>query len=254
MSKDEPTFSAREVQDAAGLSYRQINDWDSRGALPHERRSDRSWRRFTPKELFVLMVCAEIRRKFGVPVSRLRYVREVMEREGANHLLAAAGLMLSHGLGVWLLTDLERTFIMDSELGFIDLMNMGAFGGNQENAYVFVKVNPLVNQLLEKIPSIGQLEAHGRGYEILRELRDQATPKSRAEAFVLEMIRSPDVNRVEITLGNGEIKTLKTSTNHDVTEQLVSLLEEEEYQRLTVIQKAGHIVSIEQQAVHKVED
>lgn len=254
MSEKEISFSAGEVKDAAGLTYRQINDWDSRGALPHGRKSGRSWRRFSPKELFVLMVCAEIREKFGVPVARLRYVREVMERDGANHLLAAAGMMVTHGMGVWLLTDLERTFIMDSELGFIDLMNMGGFGGNEEAGFVFVKVNPLVNRLLEKIPSIGQLEAHGRGYEVLRELQDQATPKSRAEAFVLEMIRSPDVNRVEITLESGEIKTLKSSTNHDVTEQLLSLLEEEEYQRLTVVQKAGHIVSIEQQAVHKVKD
>jgi hypothetical protein len=200
------------------------------------------------------MVCAEMRKKFGVPLGRLRFVREVMEQDEANHFAAAAKLMVIFGVGVWILTDFEETFIMDSELEFVSLMELGFFGGEDEKSYAFVKVNPLVNRLLDMMQDVEPLASHGRGYKILRQIDSHGRVRSREEAFVLETIRDPEFSRVEVVLDNGDIKTIRTSAKRDATEQLEELLRRHTYQKLTVVQQDGRIVSIDQQATHKVED
>jgi hypothetical protein len=245
----EAQFSSKDVQDVAGLSYRQINDWDARGVLPNDREGAGSWRRFTAKELFTVIVCAELRRHFGVSLSRLNYVREIMGHEEKNFLTWAYRLMVMLGVEVWLLTDLEKTFIMDSELEFLDLMGNGFFSGESERGYLFLKVSPLVNRLVEAIPDVEPAEAHGLGYEIMR--RDEGTHFTREEVFVLESLRRPEFSRVEVILNNGEIKTIKTEEKQDSSSTLRSLLSQHGYQELTIVQKNGRVVSIKQQAVHK---
>src|SRR5688572_30182562 len=108
---EDPTYTAKDAKDLAGVSYRQLNDWDSRGAVAADRDAEGGWRKFSPKQIFALMVCHEIRRLYGTPLERLAYVKNFMMQEKANHLLAAIELM-EVGLHVFLLTDLEKTFIM----------------------------------------------------------------------------------------------------------------------------------------------
>ena len=98
-------LTAGDLRRASDLSYRQMNDWDSKGALPGRRANKRDWRRFTPREVFAVAVLCELRKRFGVPLEKLTYVREFMLQPGADHLRAATRLMNQPGMGVCLLTD-----------------------------------------------------------------------------------------------------------------------------------------------------
>ena len=91
--EDDAVFTANDLFELAGLTYRQLNDWERRGALPHDRERDAGWRRFTAREVFALMVCAEIKAKFGTPLTRLKWVVDFMGQKGANHLRAALDMM-----------------------------------------------------------------------------------------------------------------------------------------------------------------
>ena len=113
----ERVFSARDVQRASGLTARQLNDWDERGALPHDREGEIGWRRFSIREMFVLVVCAELRSKFGVSVERVKHVQKFMLQDGADHFAAAIRLMGVLGVALWLLTDFEGTFVMALVVG-----------------------------------------------------------------------------------------------------------------------------------------
>jgi hypothetical protein len=64
---DEPFFTACDVYRTAGLSYRQLNNWDLKGVLPNSRRKEAGWRTFSYREVFAIFVCSEIRTRFGVP-------------------------------------------------------------------------------------------------------------------------------------------------------------------------------------------
>lgn len=247
-------FTASEVQQVAGLSYRQLNDWESRGALPQQLDRGSKWRRFTPRQVFSVLVCAEIRKQFGTPVERLGWLQEFMLQDGANHLAASVELMAKLGVNVWLVTDLEKTFILDSELEFVDLVTHGFLSGESNAGYIWLRVNPLVNRILSTLKEPIRLDNHGRGYEILREMRSMFGVNSPDEYRVLQHIRSGDFESVEIVMKNGKVRTIRTTKNHKSTESINELLRSKDYQKLTLVTKAGEVVSIQQQATEKVDD
>jgi DNA-binding transcriptional MerR regulator len=246
-------FTARDVQENSGLTSRQLNDWDERGALPHDRETGSSWRRFSMLDVFILMTCAELKRQFGVSVDRVKYVQECMLQEGANHLEAAIRLMSTLGVGVWLLTDLEKTFIMDSELEFADLWQHGYFGGEGPKSYAMLKMNPIVNQLLacRSEPVFRFLPNHGRGYELMSEVRSTFGVRSPEELEVLQLIRSGEYESVEIIAPDGRIETILANAKINPTADLYEILRKHPFQSLTVKQKDGRMVSIQQEAIVK---
>jgi hypothetical protein len=247
----ERLYSSRDVQDAAGLTARQQNDWDGRGALPHDREGEEGWRRFTPREVFVLAVCAEIRRRFGTPVERLRSIQSFMLEDGANHFEAAVRLFGTLGVGIWLLTDFEDTFIMDSELEFQDLWSLGMFGAENESAFVLINVTPLMHRVLGCLKEPIKLEAHGRGYEIMRNVEAIGRVRTEDEARVLEKVRSGDFVKVEIEMPNGEIKTIRTTSRPDPASNLEALLDAEPYQTITLTKQDDTIVRVVQEITTK---
>src|SRR5713101_2299156 len=133
-----PTFTAGDVKNAAGMSYRQLNDWDAKGALPSQREQESGWRKFSPREIFAIMVCKEIRDRFGAPLESLRFVREFMLQDGADHFRAAIEIM-NRGLAVFILTDLKDTFVMDSDLEFEDLFHLGYLRASENQGYILLQ-------------------------------------------------------------------------------------------------------------------
>lgn len=247
---DDRRYSSRDVQDSTGLSPRQQNDWDGRGLLPHERDGEEGWRRYTPREIFALMVCTEIRRQYGTRVERLKWVQQCMLEEGANHFEAAVYLMDTLGVGVWLCTDLKETFEMDSELEFTDMWQHGYFGAARERAFIFLPINPLVNRLLSCLREPIELEAHGRGYEIMQAVRAMHGVRTPEEAMVLDLIRNEEIETVEIVSPTGSVETIRTTAKFDPSTRFAELLGEP-FQRLTVTKKDGRVVSIEQEVTTK---
>jgi hypothetical protein len=163
----DPKFSASDVRDVAGLSYRQMNDWDERGALVGEREADAGWRKFSFLELFILLVCNELRRKFGVPVDSLRWLQNFMRRDGANHFAAAAEIM-DRGMVVLLLTDLKTTFRMDSDDEIADFLRLGSLRNENPEAFLLLKLNPLVNSLLRHVDEPVELKIKHDTYKVFR--------------------------------------------------------------------------------------
>lgn len=248
---EQRAYSAREVQEVAGLSARQIHDWDSRGALPNSRDGAEGWRRFSSREVFVLAVCAELRRQFSIPVERLRFVQHFMLQDGADHFQAAIRLISTLGVGVWLLTDFESTFVMDSELEFSDMWEHGFFGSDHQKPFVLMAVNPLVNRLLVSLKEPISLEPHGLGYEVMAEVRKAQQVRTPEELLVLQKIRSGEFTKVEVTALDGEVTTIRTTSHPDPQTNLANLLDEP-YQRVTLTNKGGSVVSIVKEVTTKV--
>ncbi|MFN8022113.1 MAG: MerR family transcriptional regulator [Acidimicrobiales bacterium] len=239
-------FTAGDVGRATGLSYRQINDWDSRGLLPSETERESSWRRFSPRDIFTLMVLAELRREFNASNEGLRFVRNSMTQEGANHLQAAAELMVILGVEVWLMTDFKETFVMDSELEFTDLWAHGFFGG-PTNAFAFVKVSPLVNRLFATLKEPLFLPSHGAGRKLMADIHRASTAQSQEELRILRELRDPDVVSLEILMKDGSIERINRLTRPDPTESLRDLLRAADYQKITIHRKDGRTVAVQRE-------
>jgi DNA-binding transcriptional MerR regulator len=100
------TYSSREVAALTGLSARQLQIWDDTGLLPAAVASHRTAagghteRRYTPIELFELLVLADLRRR-GFSVPQLHAIVDTLKKTFASRLFDATG----GGGPVQLLTD-----------------------------------------------------------------------------------------------------------------------------------------------------
>jgi DNA-binding transcriptional MerR regulator len=246
-------FTAKQVQALTGLTARQLNDWDGRGALPHTREGT-GWRRFSTDQLFILMVCTELRRKFGISVERLKYVIEVMNEEVIDpqclgDFMTAAILMATVGGAVWLMTDFQESFVVDSEMEFATMWLDGEFSGEDASALAFVKLNPIVNAILSSADSPARIPTDD-GDE-LKKYRLQFGATTAEEYEVLQMVRSGEYERVEIVSPNGKIRTVKGTKRPDVSENLQDLLRRHDYQKITVTKRDGQVVNVEQEVLSK---
>ena len=100
------TYSSREVASLTGLTARQLQVWDAGGLLSPTIRPHRTdaggytERRYTPIELFELLVLADLRRR-GFSVHQLRQLQRVLREQFGERLFDATG----GGGAVQLLTD-----------------------------------------------------------------------------------------------------------------------------------------------------
>ena len=245
---DYPAFTARDAKELAGLSYRQLNDWDARGAVPSERDREGGWRKFTPKQLFALMVCNEIRRHYGTPVERLGFVSAcMMEPEPVNHLAAMVKLM-ELGLHVFLLTDLEETFVMDSDLEFTDYMQLGCFRAEETRPYIFLPLNKIVNRLLGAMKNPAHLEPRDDLYRATAQTREAISIRTTPELDLLQAIRSGKFDRVEVKLKGGQIRFLNAEGDVEAGElavdsRSVNVSRKAEFETLSITARDGEIVT-----------
>jgi hypothetical protein len=240
-------FTAGDVKNASGMSYRQIHDWDAKGTLPNQREQGPTWRKFSPREIFTIMVCKEIRDRFGTPLESLRYVREFMLKDGANHLQAAVDIM-RYGFVVFILTDLKKTFVMDSDLEFEDLFHLGYLRGAEDQGYVFVQVNHLVNRLLGCLKTPASLHIHDKVYEAVRQARLEPIVRYEWELAIISAIRNGDYKRVILTKKDGEAMLLEVEQEFSASDaaeaDIGSLLNQHEFQTVTVSRQAGKNVRV----------
>lgn len=196
------------------------------------------------------MVCAEIRKQFGVPLESLGYVRSFMLQKGADHFGTAVQLMDRLGVGVYLLTDLKKEFIMDSELEFTDLMTHGYFRPDRQQAYIFMSVNHLVNRLLACLKEPIHLELHGRGYEIMHLIRETTTASNQQEVQVLNLIRQRAHKRVVMHLKDGEVIRADLEGQMSGEElqsrekKILEALEMGDYETVTVTMRGGKVAHV----------
>lgn len=66
------SLTAGDLRKVTGLSYRQVNEWDKRGALPHQREKKGGWRRVNVWQAMALKIVAELRDKFAIPLTKQR--------------------------------------------------------------------------------------------------------------------------------------------------------------------------------------
>ena len=240
------------MQKVAGLSYRQLNDWDSKGALPAQREAERQWRRFTPRQVFALMVCAELRRQFGAPLDALKFIRTFMLQEKADHLLAAIRLMRM-GFAVWLLTDCRSTFIMDHDLEFADFFESGGLRDERREGFMLLQVNPIVKRLVAAMKEPIDVRPKVDLYEQIYASRAQLHITDPNECEVLNLLRDPTNEAVNVAVRDGEVikatakKRAIPAAGRELSERdVLRMLREGNFQTLTLKKHDGKLVAVEQ--------
>ena len=121
------TYSSREVAAMTGLTARQLQLWDAGGLLspaipPHKTAAGGyTERRYTPIELFELLVLADLRRR-GFTIHQLHQILEVLRQQFGQRLFEATG----GGGAVQLLTDGREIYARTADGAFFNLLRTPA--------------------------------------------------------------------------------------------------------------------------------
>ncbi len=246
-----PDMRAADVQKAAGLSYRQLNDWDAKGAVPGEREAEGKWRKFTPRAVFTLMVCAALRRQFGAPVEALKFVQSSMMQEKANHLRAATEMMRL-GVRVWLLTDCKTTFIMDNDIEFGEMFECGLLRKERAPGFYLLAIDPIVGRLVAAMKEPIDVTPVMDLYAVVAEGRSVLGRHSQREREVLDLMRDPNHEGVNVTVKDGRVvkasakKGAYANPGRELTEaEVLAMLRGDDFQTVTVKKHGGRYVSAE---------
>ena len=117
------TYSSREVAALTGLSARQLQIWDTGGllsaAIPPHRTAAGGYteRRYTPIELFELLVLGDLRRR-GFSVPQLHAIVNILRQHFHVRLFEATG----GGGDVQLLTDGKTIYVRTARGEFYNLL------------------------------------------------------------------------------------------------------------------------------------
>ena len=117
------TYGSREVAALTGLSARQLQTWDAGGllaaAIPPHRTAAGGYteRRYTPIELFELLVLADLRRR-GFSIPQLRALIDGLRKRFGTRLFDATG----GGGSVRLLTDGREIYVRTARGEFFNLL------------------------------------------------------------------------------------------------------------------------------------
>lgn len=121
------TYSSREVAALTGLSARQLQVWDASGlissAIPSHRTAAGGYteRRYTPIDLFELLVLADLRRR-GFTVHQLHLILGILKDQFGTRLFDATG----GGGPVQLLTDGREIYARTDRGDFFNLLKTPA--------------------------------------------------------------------------------------------------------------------------------
>lgn len=241
---DTPSFKASDVKEASGLSYRQLNDWDERGALPESEDRGAKWRKYNPRDLFIIMVLAELKGQYNTPIEKLKYVKDWMSQDGANHIAAMVEKLVFLGSSLWLITDFEETFLMETEIEISDMFSFGYFHTDKPKAYTLLNVTPLVQRLMKAAKQNAELTTFQ--FDMRAEFQKNKFVKDESEEQLLEKIRSKDISKVELAMKDGSIKTLKVTQKRGLDSIIDELMEDHDFQKISYFTRDGKVVEVEQ--------
>jgi DNA-binding transcriptional MerR regulator len=117
------TYSSREVAAQTGLTARQLQVWDASGLMPPTVRPHKTAaggyteRRYTPIEVFELLVLADLRRR-GFSVQQLHAIVRLLKEKFGQRLFDATG----GGGSVQLLTDGRDIYARTASGAFFNLL------------------------------------------------------------------------------------------------------------------------------------
>ena len=239
-----PDNTASDVREAAGLSYRQLNSWDVKSS----RDSENGWRRFTGAQVLALTIMSALKAR-GVPAQSMHKLYKWLSvPETAKWMLEMAYM----GLVCYLITDLEETFTVENAMDAADFLQ--AIGEN-DRAYIYLPLNKIFNRFLE---------ARGRPLTKIKftlwdfdRITHEAVAKasvSDQERTILSLIKKKEFQKILITVKGGKPVQINIEENFNeiALPDVKKLIEQGKYQRITLIQKDGKLLSAKRDEVVKL--
>lgn len=255
-----PIFTIQDTQSIVDdLTYRKINDWDTKDILSCSRdNKETGWRRFSIIDILKLMIISQLR-KFGVATENIKII---MDRISSGFKVPAgyktdkiAGVAMSilekgfiscvgnERLFLLIDEDARAFFLPEKELGFYtasddipsSLLTLPFFSYVQKIIMALHKnAKTSDNPFIEKL-----------AHEILSE----------RERKILDIIRNKAYEELTIVRGNGSEMTVRAKSRERrefSDKDAIKAINDKDYQNITVAVVGGKKLSITREETLKV--
>ena len=250
---DEKDLTASDLQKAAGLSYRQLNNWDEKGILP-ESREETGWRKFSPNEVFILLICKEIKDRFGVSLENLKTLKEYLLQDNHNYLNETIQLITDGGLTVCLVTDLKEIFVVDNDWEISAFIRSGLLRNEHAQDIIILRLNPLVNTILKTL-NLPPLDNKKEIYDVLASMSLKRAAQTEPEFHLLELVRSKNFKSVIVHLNDGRIiqtdATEELGKNGGEEKEILRIIKEKKFQSIVIDLNDGKVVRLSRKSPTK---
>jgi len=164
-----------------------------------------------------------------------------MCEKGTDYLEMAAEAMITLDVGVWVITDFDSYFAVDTQAEILEMWSGSDYvEDDTPEAFAYLKLNGLVNQLLGLMDPPMQ----GKEGEVLKEMRSRVGARSPEEFEVLQAIRGGSYRTIQIVGRRGGTEVIKQTKNERTRKRLESLLRKGGFSRLIITRPNGQTLEL----------
>ncbi|MGI6240466.1 MAG: MerR family transcriptional regulator [Candidatus Omnitrophota bacterium] len=249
-TSEERCFKASDVQKMAGLTYRQINDWDSKGALSNDRESSNGWRKFNLQEIFAMAVCKDVRDKFGVSIEVLEFLKSRLLSTKNDCFKKAIDYIFPWGSSAYLVTDLSSNVFVCINTAFGEMAQKGELDLiTKEEHLIIIKLNPILRKILTAVNYVFPIsnQVNCKFAEVFENWR---LMKDASEMEIIDAIRSGNFSEVKIFIKNKKpqrmalTNKLSEKDKKELIEQLCGKVKTDSYDSLYIHRSKGDILRL----------
>jgi hypothetical protein len=246
-------FRATETARVVGLTYRQLRTLEERTAGTATRQGKGAWNTYTYRNIFAILICVEIRDRFGVPFDRLGWLIDFMLQDGADHFSYAHRTIRKHGFVVFLLTDLKSFFQMGTDIDLEEMLQLGYFRHDEPEAYYMLKINPIINRILELTKHPEPLKVRGDFYQEISKVDRLWRASNLEERDLLAFVRDRKNRGVKVQLNEaGDITHFECEREEPASSDVAELIAKDPFQTVEIKTRRGGVTLIRRKVSREV--
>jgi DNA-binding transcriptional MerR regulator len=242
-------LTSGEIGRLTGVSYRQINDWHSRGAIHPDQTSPAGWRRFSVSDAFYICVLAELKDKFSVALPKdgqLYLTLTGNDRQVLDQIYSAAS---KDGVETWLETDLASYYRLSTDRQDVNTFRYG--GRRSSNSNLRVNLTSIALVLARTIKTLWNDQLLDESSDVQADLANLVKQLQNLNPTNLGGQQLAP-HTVSVHSGGEESATVRTQANRSTDSDLQSLVAEHPFQTITINVRGGRINTINQEVITKI--
>lgn len=232
----EKRFSSKEL----GESYRVINHWTDLGLLPDDRDDDAKWRKFSIVDIVWTLIVKELR-QFGLPLDKIRKARSDLfevpfssdwpEFELEFHIFLT---MIKRDVHLLVMPDGFATLLSNQDAPLQEVLQ----NIKSTSSMIVISLNKIMAQIFPD-------KDFKPFFPILSNLKPE-------EFELINFIRFNAFDEVVVKLNNGKLVRLEGKKKESLEADLLTILKQDEYQKIEVVQAGGNTIKIERTVQKKL--
>jgi len=232
------TLTPQQVEEASGLSARQIHLWHKSGPVRPDRENPQGWRRFSPYQLFVLKLCADLRKLYGVDLTFFNWLMDELEnprKSAVTMQMLTNWFQAGFSMTALIIPRQQRAWLNPENLHNRRILERRDYGIDLDS-FIVHRLDDLLKDTVIFCLGPKALNVNPKAVDFWDNWENKNTVLSATESDVIKLIRTKEYQQVFIQLENGHPVFLKaTQTLSDAKlEEVTRLVEEHKYQTIHI--------------------